>query len=81
MKVYWTDTALQHLAAVPRSVGEDILRAVELAAQFPRMYPERRRGWYRGYRWFPVASWLVFYQIGRDRIIIRGILRGARRGS
>ncbi len=79
MKIRWTATALRHLAGVPAGVGEDILQRVRTASEYPSMYPERRRGRYRGYRWFPVSSWLVFYQVLRDEIIIRGILHGARR--
>lgn len=76
MKIRWTATALRHLAGVPAGVGEDILQRVRTASEYPSMYPERRRG---RYRWFPVSSWLVFYQVVRDEIIIRGILHGARR--
>lgn len=79
MKISWTDTALRHLARVPPAIGEDILRRVRIMTEYPLMYPERRRGRYRGYRWFPVGAWLVFYQVEQDRIIIRGILHGARR--
>jgi plasmid stabilization system protein ParE len=80
VKIRWTATALNHLAEVPAIIGEDILQRVEMAAQYPLMYPERHRGRYRGYRWFPVSSWLVFYQVVGEEIIIRGILHGARRG-
>ena len=78
MKVRWTATALRHLVGVPAVIGEDILRAVQTVAQYPHMYPERWRGRYRGYLWFPVRSWLVFSQVVKDKIIIRGILHAAR---
>jgi len=80
VKIRWTATALGHLAEVPATIGEDILKRVETAAQYPLMYPERHRGRWRGYRWFPVSSWLVFYQTAGGSIIVRGILHGARRG-
>ena len=79
MKIRWTDTALRPLAGVPAGVGEDTLQRVRSASEYPSMYPERRGGRTRGYRWFPVSSWLVFYQVVRDEIIIRGIWHGARR--
>lgn len=79
MKIRWTATALRHLAKVPPAVGEEVLQRVEAAAQYPLMYPERRWGRYRGYRWFPVSSWLVFYQVMGEEMIVRGILHGARR--
>lgn len=79
MKIRWTATALRHLGNLPALLGEEVLERVETAAQYPHMYPERRRGRYRGYRWFPVSSWLVFYQVVGEEITIRGILHGARR--
>lgn len=81
MRVRWTATALSQLGEIPAAVGEEILERVERAAAYPLMYPERRRGQYRGYRWSPVSSWLVFYGLGKEEIIIRGILHGARRGA
>ena len=81
LRIRWTATALRQLAKVPAAVGEEILERVERAADYPLMYPERRRGQYRGYRWFPVSSWLVFYGLGGEEIIIRGIMHGARRGA
>lgn len=81
MRIRWTATALRQLADVPAALGEEILGRVHIAAQYPLMYPERRRGRYRGNRWFPVSSWLVFYQVQEEEIIIRGIWHGARRGA
>jgi plasmid stabilization system protein ParE len=81
VRIRWTATGLSHLAEVPAALGEEILARVQMAAQYPLMYPERRRGRYRGYRWFPVSSWLVFYQVLEEEIIIRGIWHGARRGT
>ena len=79
MKIRWTATALRHLAGVPAGVGEDSLQRVRTTSEYPSMYPERRGGRTRGCRWIPVSSWLLFYQVVRDEIIIRGILHGARR--
>lgn len=79
MKIRWTATALSHLKEVPREAGEDILRKVRTAAAYPRMYPERQRGRYRGCRWFPTGSWLVFYRTFGDRIVVVGIWHGARK--
>ena len=76
MKILWTATALGTLDDVPYDIGMDILRGLQLAADFPGMHPERRRGRYRGYRWFPVASWLVFYDVTKQAIVIRGIRVG-----
>lgn len=78
-KIRWTATALRHLAEVPAQVGEDILKGISYTAQYPHRYPERRRGRYRGYHWFPVGPWLVFYQVKGEQIIHLGILHGARR--
>lgn len=78
-KIRWTATALRHLEQVPAVIGEDILEGIRTAARYPQMHPERSRGRYRGYRWFPVGPWLVFYQVKGEQIIVLGILHGARR--
>ena len=81
MSIRWTESALAHLAEVPSPVGEAILRKVRLASRFPRMFPERQRGSYRSYRWFPADDWLVFYrEVGRHVVVI-GILYGGRRDA
>jgi len=79
MTVLWTDTALDGLAEVPASTGQEILRKIRSARRFPNMYPARQRGRYRGYRWFPAGEWLVFYQVTGKRLIVMGILHGRRR--
>lgn len=81
MSVRWTETALAHLAEVPAPIGGAILRKLRLAGRFPQMFPERQRGVYRGYRWFPVQDWLVFYREAGKHIIVLGILHGARSGA
>ena len=78
MKIRWTRTALKHLRDTPYVIGEGVLESLELAAEFPMMHPERRRGRFRGQRWFPVGPWLTFYRIvGRD-LVVTGIWHGAR---
>ena len=79
MTVLWTDTALADLAEVPAATGQEILRKIRSARRFPNMYPERQRGRYRGYRWFPAGEWLVFYQATGKRLNVMGILHGRQR--
>jgi plasmid stabilization system protein ParE len=81
VKVLWTATALGHLDEIPRVPAEQALAKLEVAAEHPEMYPRRERGRYRGYRWFPVGRWLVFYQVATDAVIVLGILHGAREGA
>ena len=81
MRIVWTSTALGGLADVPSVVGAAILRKVKLAGKFPDMFPERQRGRYRGYRWFPVGDWLVIYQVIGRRLAIMGVVHGARADS
>lgn len=81
MIVRWTETALDGLGEVSSITGEAILRKIKLASRFPNMFPERQRGRYRGYRWFPVGDWLVTYQVVGKRLIVTGVLHGARRDA
>lgn len=78
MKILWTATALDGLEAVTAREGTAILRKLELAAKFPEMHPERQRGRYRGYRWFPVGDWLVIYRIVDKRLVVMTVLHGTR---
>jgi plasmid stabilization system protein ParE len=79
--VVWTDTSLAGLAETPASIGREILRKVRTARRFPTMFPERHRGRYRGYRWFPAGAWLVFYQVAGKRLIVLGIMHGTMRDA
>ncbi len=76
MTVAWTDTALEGLAEAPAKVGREILRKIRIARRVPTMFPERHRGRYRGYRWFPAGDWLVFYQVIGKRLIVLGVMPG-----
>ncbi len=78
MRIFWTDTALESLEAVPADIGTAVLRKLKLAARFPEMHPERQRGRYRGYRWFPVGDWLVLYRVVPNRLVVMTVLHGAR---
>lgn len=81
MLIVWTPTALDDLAHTPAATGREVLRKLRTARRFPGMFPERQRGRYRGYRWFPVGDWLVFYQVAQPRLIVVGIMHGKQRGA
>jgi plasmid stabilization system protein ParE len=81
VKILWTETALRQLDGVPLVPAEQILVKIELAAQYPDMFPVRGRGRYRGYRWIAVGPWVVFYEADADAVVVRAILHGARRGA
>jgi plasmid stabilization system protein ParE len=79
VKILWTETALHHLDEVPAAPAAQVLARLEAASRHPEMYPARQRGAFRGYRWFPAGSWLVFYETAESALIVRGILHGARK--
>ena len=85
--IRWTVTALEHLAEIQSSIAKDnptaatrqcqlIHRAVETLDRFPEMAPEadaNRR------LVVPKTSYVVFYRVLPDCVIIRAIWHGARR--
>jgi plasmid stabilization system protein ParE len=68
-------------AALPESVQQRAAGSLELIALHPRMYPIRRRGIMRGYRYFLASGYLFYYSVSsteaRVSAIIPAVMRKA----
>jgi plasmid stabilization system protein ParE len=66
-------------ALLPEPVKRRAAQKIELLASNPRMYPVRRRGVMRGYRYFVSYSVLFYYSVSSTEIRISAILPGSMR--
>jgi len=80
-RLAWSLEAVRNLATLPLPVRGDILSKARLLADFPEMYPIRRRGRFRGQRFFTSFDWMVYYAVRRDGPAITTIGHGRRRSA
>ncbi len=80
-RLVWSFEVVRILATLPSSVRADILSKSRLLREFPEMHPVRRRGRFRGQRFFVSLEWLVYYLVERDVVAITAIGHGRRRGA
>jgi len=80
-RLVWSSEADRILATLPLPVQTDIILKSRMLGEFPEMYPVRRRGRFRGQRFFVSFEWLVYYMIQRDLVAITTIGHARRRGD
>lgn len=73
--------AVRILVTLPLPIQIDILSKSRPLSEFPEMYPVRRRGRFRGQRFFISFEWLVYYMIQHDAVAITTIGHGRRKGA
>jgi plasmid stabilization system protein ParE len=61
-------------AELPREAQVRAARSIELLSSFPRMYPLRRRGVMRGYRYFVAGRYLFYYAVAASEIRVSAII-------
>jgi plasmid stabilization system protein ParE len=64
---------------LPQSTKRKAASSIELLEQYPRMYPVRRRGLMRGYRYFAACRHLIYYSVNSQEARIAAIIPGAMR--
>jgi plasmid stabilization system protein ParE len=64
---------------LPQSAKRKAAGSIELLEQHPRMYPVRRRGLMRGYRYFVAGRHLVYYSVSSHEVRIAAVIPGAMR--
>jgi plasmid stabilization system protein ParE len=77
--VLFSTGASEIFARLPEPVKRRAAGSIELLASNPRMYPIRRRGIMRGYRYFGAHSVLFYYSVSSAEIRIAAILPGRMR--
>ena len=75
----WSLEAVTILATLPPPVRDEILARAALLADFAEMYPIRRRGRFRGQRFFASFDWIVYYVVRRSGPAITTIGHGRRK--
>jgi len=78
-RVTWSLEAFRILMTLPSPVRGDIVKRTRLLERFPLMNPQRRRGRYRGQRYFISHDWLVSYLVGAETVSITTVGHGGRR--
>ena len=81
MIVLFPAGASEIFTRLPDPVKRRAARSIELLASHPQMYPVRRRGIMRGYRYFVAYSVLFYYSASSTEIRISAILPGQMRGA
>ena len=79
MKILFAAAAAEAFSELPESTKRKAATSVERLEQHPRMYPLRRRGLMRGYRYFVAGRHLVYYSVSSQEIRIAAIIPGAMR--
>ena len=79
MKILFAAAAAEAFAELPESTKRKAARSIELLEQHPRMYPVRRRGLMRGYRYFVAARHLFYYSLSSEEVRIAAIIPGVMR--
>ena len=81
MIVLFADGVPEIFAGLPREVQRRMAQSIELISAFPRMYPVRRRGLMRGYRYFVAGRFLVYYSVSAKEIRVSAIIPAVMRGA
>ena len=81
MTVLFADGLAEVFGELPDRVKRQAERSIELLTRFPRMYPVRRRGIMRGYRYFVAGRFLFYYSIAGTEIRLAAIIPAAMRLS
>ena len=81
MIVLFSAGASEIFARLPEPVRRRAGRSIELLALNPHMYPIRRRGVMRGYRYFVAYKVLFYYSASSTEIRVSAILPGGMRGA
>jgi len=79
VRVLFAEAAAEAFAELPQSTKKKAANSIELLEQHPRMYPVRRRGLMRGYRYFAAGRHLVYYSMNAQEVRIAAIIPGAMR--
>ncbi|MSV35711.1 MAG: type II toxin-antitoxin system RelE/ParE family toxin [Bryobacterales bacterium] len=76
MKILFAAAAF---AELPQPTKNRAASSIELLEEHPRMYPVRRRGLMRGYRYFAAGRHLIYYKVSSQEVRITAIIPGAMR--
>jgi len=78
VKILFAVAAAEAFTELPQSTKRKAASLIKLLEQHPRMYPVRRRGLMRGYRFF-AGRHLIYYSLNSQEVRISAIIPGAMR--
>jgi len=67
---------LETFEQLPEKVRRQAAHSITLLSVFPHMYPIRRQGLMRGYRYFVSSRFLFYYSVTIDEIRMAAIIPG-----
>ena len=79
MTVLFAEGVPELFAELPRAVQVRASRSIELLSKFPLIYPIRRRGLMRGYRYFIAGRYLFYYSVSSTEIRVAAVIPAAMR--
>ena len=77
MTVLFADGLSEIFDELPERVKRRAAHSIELLRGHPRMYPIRRRGLMRGYRYFVAEGHLFYYSVTSSEIRMTAIIPAA----
>ena len=79
MTVFLDSDVEEIFHSLPAPVQALASESFRLIGVFPEMFAQRRRGVFKGYRYFVAGPYLFYYSVSSDQIRIVGILHGRMR--
>ncbi|MGO4882948.1 MAG: hypothetical protein ACLP59_19330 [Bryobacteraceae bacterium] len=79
MTVLFADGLGEIFDGLPKHVQKRAAYSIELLRLYPHMYPIRRRGLMRGYRYFVAGRFLFYYSVTSTEIRMTAIIPAAMR--
>ena len=79
MKILFAPAPAESFAELPEPTKRKAARSLDLLQNQPRMYPVRRRGLMRGYRYFIAGRHLFYYSLSEQEVRITAIIPGVMR--
>ena len=79
MTVLFADGLPEIFTALPESTKRKAAQSIDLLSMHPRMYPIRRRGLMRGYRYFIADRFLFYDSVSSIEVRLAAIIPAAMR--
>ncbi|MCC6585928.1 MAG: type II toxin-antitoxin system RelE/ParE family toxin [Bryobacterales bacterium] len=81
MTILFSAAAAEAFSELPESAKRTATRCLDLLAHHPRMYPLRRRGIMRGYRYFVAGRYLFYYRLANEEVQVTALIPGVMRDA
>jgi plasmid stabilization system protein ParE len=72
-EIIWPQTLVDLVLDLPDRDRDLIFRKIARLEEFPKMYPVRTSGPFRGLRFALAGRWLIYYRVADDKVYLRAI--------